>query len=159
MILDSLHLPTPNWLGEPHTAFVTIVLLGIWKRFGFTLIIYLAALQAIPLEYYESAQIDGARAWDRLWYITRPLVRPATTLLVILGIIDSFLVFDQVAVMTEGGPVYATEVIGWYMYIQGFQFLKMGYGAAISTVMFLIIALCTIIQWRTTGLGTSEDYQ
>ncbi len=132
------------------------MMLGIWKRFGFNLVIYLASLQSIPKVYYENAEVDGASTLKKHIHITLPLLKPTTIMLVILGIIDSFLIFDQIMVLTRGGPLNATEVIGWYMYNNAFTFLKMGYGSAISVVIFIIIAILTIIQWRFVGFSSPE---
>lgn len=155
--LDIFNIQGANWLADSTWALPTVMLLGIWRRSGFNLIIYLAALQAIPNEYYESAQVDGASPARRFFHITVPLLKPTTIMLVILGIIDSFLIFDQIMVLTRGGPLNATEVIGWYMYNNAFTFLKMGYGSAISVVIFIIIAILTILQWRFVGFGSLEE--
>jgi multiple sugar transport system permease protein len=158
VFLRYFHIQGPNWLADPYWALPTLAALGIWRRLGFNLLIYLAALQAVPLEYYESAEVDGARGWDSFAHITVPLLAPTTVMLVILGVIDSFLAFDQVLVLTHGGPANATEVIGMYMYTNAFSFFKMGVGAAIAVVMFIIVALFTALQWRFAGFGSSEDY-
>ena len=146
-----------NWLADKTWALPTVMSLGIWKRIGFTLIVYLAALQSLSKEYYESAEIDGANSLQRFIYITVPLLRSTTIMLVILGVIDSFLVFDQVIVLTRGGPANATEVIGMFMYSNSFSLFKLGYGSAISVVMFLVVALFTIMQWRFVGFGSAEE--
>jgi multiple sugar transport system permease protein len=116
----------------------------------------LAGLQAIPQEYYESARVDGANAWQTFFRITVPLISPTTLMLVTLGMIDSFLVFDQVLVMTRGGPSDATLSIGVFLYTSAFSFFKMDLGATISVVMLIIIAVITILQWRFIGFGTGE---
>lgn len=146
-----------NWLADKTWALPTVMSLGIWRRIGFTLILYLAALQSLSKEYYESAEIDGAGPVQRFLYITVPLLRSTTVMLVILGVIDSFLVFDQVLVLTRGGPANATEVIGMFMYSNSFTLFKLGYGSAISVVMFLVVALITALQWRLVGFGTAEE--
>jgi len=151
-----LHIPRQTWLSNVNLALPTIMTLGIWRRVGFTMIVYLAALQAIPQEYYESARVDGAGAWQTFFRITVPLVSPTTLMLVTLGMIDSFLVFDQVLVMTRGGPSDATLSIGVFLYTSAFSFFKMDLGATISVIMLLIIATITILQWRFIGFGTSE---
>jgi multiple sugar transport system permease protein len=156
VVLRFLGLSAPNWLADQTWALPTVMLLGIWRRLGFNLIIYLAALQAIPQEYYESAEVDGANGLRRFFHITVPLLNPTTIMLVILGVIDSFLVFDQVLVLTRGGPASATDVIGFFMYSNAFTYFKMGYGAAISVVMFIVIAIFTLLQWRFVGFGGSE---
>lgn len=155
--LAIFHIQGVNWLADSTWALPTVMLLGIWRRAGFNLIIYLAALQAIPNEYYESAMVDGANPFKRFIHLTVPLLKPTTIMLAILGIIDSFLIFDQIMVLTRGGPLNATEVIGWYMYNNAFTFLKMGYGSAISVVIFIIIAVLTLLQWRFVGFGSMED--
>ncbi|MEI7845202.1 MAG: sugar ABC transporter permease [Chloroflexota bacterium] len=146
-----------NWLADKTWALPTVMSLGIWRRIGFTLILYLAALQSLSKEYYESAEIDGANSLQRFFSITVPLLRSTTIMLVILGVIDSFLVFDQVMVLTRGGPANATEVIGMFMYSNSFSLFKLGYGSAISVVMFLVVALFTILQWRFVGFGSAEE--
>ncbi len=156
-LLRAVHLPTLNWLADVHWALPTVMSLGIWRRLGFNLIIYLAALQGIPREYYESAEVDGASWWQRFTGITIPLLKSTTVMLVILGVIDSFLVFDQVMVLTRGGPGDATNVIGQFLYLTAFSQFKMGLGSAISVVMFLIIAIFTLLQWRFVGFGKAEE--
>lgn len=156
-LLETFSIPGPNWLADKQWALFTIILLGIWKRLGFNMILFLAALQSIPSMYYESAKVDGANAFKLFSKITIPLLQPTTVMLVILGIIDSFLVFDQVMILTRGGPLNQTEVIGWYMYNNAFSFLKMGYGATISVVIFIVIAILTILQWRFVGFGSLDQ--
>ena len=156
-VLRALGLDGLNWLADKTWALPTVMSLGIWRRLGFTLILYLAALQSLPKEYYESAEIDGANAMQRFLHITGPLLRSTTIMLVILGVIDSFLVFDQVMVLTRGGPDDATEVIGMFMYLNSFSLFKLGYGAAISVVMFVVVAVFTLMQWRFVGFGSAEE--
>lgn len=156
-ILREFNIIGPNWLSSTKWALPTVMTLGIWRRIGFTLIVYLAALQAIPKDYYESANIDGASAWNTLRYITIPLVAPTTVMLVILGMIDSFNVFDAVLVMTRGGPDGATEVLGQYLYSDAFTLFKMGLGSAIAVIILIITASITIFQWRVVGLGSYEE--
>lgn len=151
-----LHIPRQTWLSNVHLALPTIMTLGIWRRVGFTMIVYLAALQAIPQEYYESARVDGAGSWQTFFRITVPLISPTTLMLVTLGLIDSFLVFDQVLVMTRGGPSDATLSIGVFLYTSALSFFKLGLGATMSVVMLLIVATITILQWRFIGFGTGE---
>ena len=156
-VLRALGLDGLNWLADKTWALPTVMSLGIWRRLGFTLILYLAALQSLPKEYYESAEIDGANAMQRFLHITGPLLRSTTIMLVILGVIDSFLVFDQVMVLTRGGPDDATEVIGMFMYLNSFSLFKLGYGAAISVVMFVVVAVFTLMQWRFVGFGSAGE--
>ena len=155
--LRNFDISGPNWLSSTTWAMPTVMTLGIWRRIGFTLIVYLAALQAIPNEYYESAAIDGVNAWQGFRYITLPLVAPTTVMLVILGMIDSFNVFDSVLVMTRGGPAGTTEVLGQYLYSDAFTLFKMGLGSAIAVIILIITASITILQWRVVGLGSYEE--
>lgn len=157
VVLRALQLPTLNWLADRQWALPTMMTLGVWRRLGFNLILYLAALQSLPREVYESAEVDGASALQRFWYLTIPLLRGTTIMLVILGVIDSFLTFDQVLVLTRGGPANTTELIGMYMYANSFSLFKLGLGAAISVVMFACVALFTLLQWRLVGFGSSEE--
>jgi multiple sugar transport system permease protein len=157
IVLRSLGLNGLNWLADMTWALPTVMSLGVWRRLGFTLILYLAALQSLSSEYFESAEIDGANAIQQFFYITIPLLRSTTIMLVILGVIDSFLVFDQVMVLTRGGPANTTEVIGMFMYSNSFSLFKLGYGAAISVIMFVVIAVFTLLQWRFVGLGSTEE--
>ena len=157
VLLRTFHLPSLNWLADRTWALPTVMTLGIWRRLGFNMILYLAAIQSLPKEVYESAEVDGANAWQRFIHLTIPLLHGTTIMLIILGVIDSFLTFDQVLVLTRGGPANATEVIGMFMYSNSFSLFKLGYGSAISMVMFLAIALFTLMQWRFTGFGSNEE--
>ena len=157
VVMRALSLNSLNWLADTTWALPTVMSLGIWRRLGFTLILYLAALQGIPNDYYESAEVDGATGIQQFFKITIPLLKSTTVMLIILGVIDSFLVFDQVMVLTRGGPSNATEVIGMFMYSNSFSLFKMGYGSAISVIMFVIVAVFTIFQWRLVGFGSNEE--
>ena len=149
--LRSIGIHAPNWLSSPVWAMPAVILLGVWKRLGFNMVIYLAGLQSIPGEFYDAAEVDGAGSWARFRYITLPLLSPVTILLVIMSVIDSFLVFDQIFVMTNGGPLQSTEVIGFLLYRHAFRYFELGYASAIGWVMFAIIFVITLIQWHTSG--------
>ncbi len=157
VVLRFFGLEGLNWLADTTWALPTLMTLGIWRRLGFTTMLYLAALQSLSKEYYESAEIDGANGLQRFLHITVPLLRSTTIMLVILGVVDSFLVFDQVMVLTRGGPSDATNVIGMFMYSTSFSAFKLGYGAAISVVMFIVVAAFTLLQWRFVGFGSAEE--
>lgn len=154
VFLRSLGLssPSPTWLRNPQWAPGIVVLVGIWKRLGFNIVIYLAGLQGIPQEYYEAAQVDGANQFHQFRFITIPLIAPITLLLVIMSIIDSFLIFDVVYVMTNGGPLHSTEVIGLLLYNQAFRYFNMGQASAIAWVLFAIVFAITLFQWRVFGI-------
>jgi multiple sugar transport system permease protein len=136
----------PNWLSDPVWAMPALIVLGLWKGFGYNMVLFLAGLQGIPSTLYEAAMIDGATAWHRFWKITLPLLSPAMFLAVILTVISSFQIFDQAFVMTSGGPSNATNTIVLYIFQNGFQFFKMGYASAIAWALFAIIFTFTLIQ-------------
>lgn len=149
--LRALGLPGPTWLGDPHWAMPAIILMSVWKGFGYNMVLFLAGLQGIPVSIYEAAMIDGATAWQRFWRITLPLLSPVIFLAVVLTVISSFQVFDQALVMTNGGPANATNTIVLYIYQNGFQFFRMGYASAIAWVLFGVIFLFTLFQMRLQG--------
>ena len=121
-----------------------MVLITLWIRVGFNMIIYLAGLQAVPVELYEAAQTEGAGGWQRFWYITLPLLGPSSFFLLIMNVIYSFQVFDTIYVLTNGGPGSATEVLGTYAYKTAFGAARdQGYGAALGVVIFLLTLVFT----------------
>jgi multiple sugar transport system permease protein len=145
-LLGSAGLP---WQSSGPAAFASVVLITLWIRVGFTMIIYLAGLQGVPTELYEAAQVEGANGWQRFRFITLPLLGPATFFLLIMNVIYSFQVFDTVYVLTNGGPGSATEVLGTYAYKTAFGPARdQGYGAAIGVVIFALTLIFTILQWR-----------
>lgn len=151
--LNYIHLPSIPWLVNPFWVILSISLVGIWKRIGFNLIIYLAAMQSISPSLYESADIDGAAKYEKFRYVTIPLLKPTTLLLIIMSFIDSFQVFDQVYVMTMGGPMNASNVLGLYMYREGFSVGHVGYASAVGWIIFLFVFIATIIQFRISNNG------
>jgi multiple sugar transport system permease protein len=137
-----------NWLGEPFTAKLTIAILGIWKGVGWTMVIFLAGLQSIPSDLYEAAAVDGAGGWRRLRDITIPLIRQTTLFILVLLTIGGFQVFISVYVMTGGAPVHRTDVMLTYMYSNAFEFLDLGYGAALSYLLAAMVFIMSMIQIR-----------
>jgi multiple sugar transport system permease protein len=125
--------------------------MSVWKQVGYYMVIYLAGLQGIPEQLYEAATIDGANAWQKFRYVTFPMLSPSTFLISILLVINSFKVFDQIVIMTDGGPGRATNVLVYYLYYQAFQYFKFGYASAIAMVMFVIILIITFIQFKLEG--------
>ena len=136
------------WLSDAHYAFVPILVLGIWKGIGWSMVIYLAALQSIPKELEEVAAIDGASAWDRFWNLTLPLISPTIVFTMVMLFIGSFNVFLSVYLITGGGPAQQTEVMLSFAYHQAFDFLDFGYGAAISMIMAVILITLSYLQMR-----------
>ncbi len=139
-----------GWLSDPNVALVSVVIASVWQGFGFETVVFLAALQAIPRELYEAAMIDGAGPWARFRFITLPSLRPVILFAYIVGIIGSYQVFDQIFVMTRGGPVYSTISIVYYLFTK-FQDLRLGYASAIAYILFIILVVFSFIQWRYFG--------
>ena len=145
----------PSWLTDPSWALLAVVIVGVWKRVGFNMVVYLAALQGIPQAHYEAAQLDGANPWQQFRFITLPLLAPSTFFLTVTALIDAFQVFDLVYVMTSGGPLKGTDVIGYYLYRYGFRYNELGFASAIAYVMFLLIFVVTLVQFRLNRQGAT----
>ncbi|MBI2251625.1 MAG: sugar ABC transporter permease [Armatimonadetes bacterium] len=137
-----------NWLSNPKTAMLAIIIMSIWKNLGYNMVIFLAGLQGIPEFTYEAAKIDGVNSWQKLIKITLPLMKPTILFVVIIAMINSFKVFDQVFIMTGGGPGYSSMVLVHYIYRMAFQFSKMGYACAVGIIFFLIILIFTLFQFK-----------
>ena len=138
-----------EWLSDPTTAKFSVALVAIWRGSGLDTIIFLAALQAIPAEYYEAAAIDGAGEWRKIFRITLPLMRFAILFVTVTTLIGWMQFFDEPYVLTQGGPVHATTSMSLYIYQQGFQDNEFGFASAASIVLFAIIAIVTAVQLRT----------
>lgn len=136
------------WLADPNLAMPSVILMSIWGGAGYQMVIYLAGLQAIPVEYYDAAEVDGANGWQTFTRITFPLLTPTTFFLLITSIIGSFQVFTQIYIMTNGGPLGRTSTIGFYLYEKAFRQFQMGYAAAMSYALFAMIFVFTLIQLR-----------
>jgi len=120
------------------------------------MIIFLAGLQSIPIEYYEAALVDGARPFNCFKYITLPLLKPVTLFIMIICMTDSFKVFDQVYVMTRGGPGYSTTTLVQYLYFTSFSYFRMGYGSALALILLVLILGLTLIQWKVFRGGSID---
>jgi multiple sugar transport system permease protein len=138
------------WLADPNLALPALIIMGIWGGTGGTMVIYLAGLQSIPEEMYDAAKVDGANSWQRLLYITIPLLKPTTFFLTITGVIGTFQIFTEVYIMTNGGPLNRTTTIGFYLYDKAFRQLDMGYATAMAFVLFAMIFVFTLLQWKYT---------
>ena len=146
--LGSLGINPVNWLGDPVLAMPAVILMSIWRSAGFNTVLFLAGLQGVPQEYYEAAEIDGASRWDRFRHITLPLISPTTFFVVVNGLIGSWQVFDQVYILTRGGPLLSTVTVVYLIYSNGFEWYKTGYASAMAYGLFLIIIALTAIQFR-----------
>jgi multiple sugar transport system permease protein len=145
-ILHGLGLPQQKFLQDPNQALYCIVAMTVGSWLGFDVIIYLAALQGIPRDLMEAAEIDGASKWSSFRSIVVPLLGPATLFLTVWSTINALQLFDEIYVTTRGGPLSSTTVIVYYLYQQAFQFFNGGYGAAIAYVLFVAILIVTVIQ-------------
>jgi len=147
---DFLHLMNSDvsWLSTRGTALVVICLLGIWKGVGWSMMIYLAALQGVPQALEEAAEMDGANRWQRFRAVTVPAIRPATVFLLVMLVIGGLNVFASVQLITGGGPVGQTDVVLSYMYTQAFTYLDFGYGSALAVILTIIVFVLAILQLR-----------
>ena len=147
----------PNWLTSPRWALPALVLMSVWKGFGYNMVLFLAGLQGVPEHLYDAAKVDGAGPWRRFRDVTLPMLSPTTFFVVIISIIGSFQVFDQALVMTAGGPGTATTTLVLYIYQQGFQSYYMGYAASIAWVLFAAVFLFTLVQFRVQQRWVSYE--
>ena len=145
--LGSLGINPVNWLGDPVLAMPAVILMSIWRSAGFNTVLFLAGLQGVPQEYYEAAEIDGASRWDRFRHVTLPLVSPTTFFVVVNGLIGSWQVFDQVYILTRGGPQLSTITVVYLIYSNGFEWYKTGYASAMAYGLFLILIALTALQF------------
>jgi multiple sugar transport system permease protein len=147
-LLGVLGIEGPNWLRHPTTAMLSVIVVQVFKNVGLNMVLFLAALQGVPRELYEAARVDGVSRFKQFRRITLPLISPTIMLTMIITIVGSLQVFAQIAVLTQGGPGMSTTVLVYYLYQQAFQFHRFGYGATISILLFLIVAVLTFAQWQ-----------
>ncbi len=147
-VLGRLGLPQPEWLSEPGTAVLAVVIVLLWSGVGYDMIIFLAGLQAIPRDYYDAASLDGAGSWQRFRDITLPLLTPTTFFLSVIGVIFSLQVFDLVYVMTRIDQTNQLPTVVYYIYEEGFRNFRMGYAITVAWVLLIIILVFTLIQFR-----------
>lgn len=147
-VLDKIGLGAfaVDWLGDPRFAMLAILLSTVWKGAGYYMIIYLAGLQGIPQEMNEAASIDGANGWQQFRHITFPLLAGSVTVCMVLSMISALKIFDQIAVMTDGGPGFETETLTYLIYKVGFGELRQGFGTALAMVLFFMILIITVLQ-------------
>ena len=152
-LIESVGLKPPMWLADVRTAMPTIIVISVWQDVGYFAVIYLAGLQAIPATLYEAAEIDGANGWQQMLHITVPLITPTTFFVLVTSMITGWQVFSLAFLMTQGGPAYSTTTLLYYIYQQGFTNFRLGYASLMSWVLFLVIFIVTIIQWRVVKGG------
>jgi multiple sugar transport system permease protein len=144
--LGSVGIEPVDWLGDPRWAMPAIILMAVWKNFGYNMLIFIAGLQAIPEELYEAAHLDGAGPLRRFWHVTLPMLGPTMLFVAVITMIGYFQLFAEPYVMTAGGPLRATTSVVLLMYEEGFRWWRMGYAAAIAFVLFVVILLATLVQ-------------
>ncbi|RAX44244.1 sugar ABC transporter permease [Arthrobacter sp. AQ5-06] len=148
--LSKMGLPKVAWLNDPNVAMWAIVIATLWWTVGFNFLLYLAAMQNIPAQHYEAASLDGAGAWRQFFSITLPQLTPTTVMIVLLQILASLKIFDQVYQMTAGGPGGSTRPVVQYIFEAGFTGYRLGYSAAISYIFFGLIVLVSVMQFAVT---------
>ena len=147
-LLNTVGIPSQQFLNSPSEALYVIVVMTIWGWTGFAVVVYLAALQGVPQNLLEAAALDGAGPWKSFRKVTLPLLSPASLFLAVWLTINALQLFDEVYLSTQGGPLNATSVLVYYLYVQAFQLFNFGYASAIAYFLFLIIAVVTVIQFR-----------
>ena len=149
--LGFLGVPPLDWLGSPRTALLSIVVVTIWTQVGYQMVVFLAGLQGVPQSYYDAALVDGASPWQRFRHVTLPLLRPVILFVLVTGIISGFQVFTLVYLMTEGGPLHSTDVLVYRIYQTAWEFLRFGYASAMAVVLFGVLLVVTVVQFRLLG--------
>lgn len=146
-LLQLVGIHGPNWLREESWAMASVIVTRVLKNVGLNMVIYLAAIQAIPREYSDAARVDGANGRQVLRFITIPALAPTTLLITVITIVGSMQVFDHILLMTGGGPANATMVLVYYIYQQGFKFFATGYASSLAVVLFVVTLGLTLLQW------------
>lgn len=150
MLYDIFHIQGPRWLFDPNTALASIIIMSLWSVGG-SMLIYLGGLQGVPTDLYDAAEVDGANAIARFFNVTLPMITPVLFFNVVMGFINSFQAFTEAFVMTGGGPVHSTRFYLLHLYQNAFVFFRMGYAAALSWALFVIILLLTIVIFRSSS--------
>jgi multiple sugar transport system permease protein len=155
--LAGLPFPENGWLFSEKTALLSIMFMDVWVSIGYYMLLYLAALQAIPLELYESAEVFGASFFQKFRFITLPYLRPMTLFVVLINTIKSFQIFVEIFVMTKGGPLNSTLTMVYLVYEQGLHKFQMGYASAIAYVLFAVILIFSFVQMKFFGITKSVE--
>jgi len=145
--LHAFGITGPNWTGDTRWAMPALIFMSVWELFAYNMFIFIAGIQGIPVDLHEAAFLDGAGAWMRFWRITLPMLSPIIFFGTTMTLITSFQTFDQVFILTNGGPGEATNILGLFVYNNAFQYFRMGYGASIAVLTFLLILTVTIVQF------------
>jgi multiple sugar transport system permease protein len=149
--LGAVGIHPVDWLGDPHWAMFAIILMAVWKNFGYNMLIFVAGLQSIPEDLYEAAHLDGAGGWAQFRHVTLPSLAPTFLFVGIMTMLGNFQLFSEPYVMTQGGPLKATTTVVLLMYEEGFRWWRMGLAASLAFVLFVIMLVGTLIQMRLQG--------
>ncbi|MDX2085089.1 MAG: sugar ABC transporter permease [Candidatus Melainabacteria bacterium] len=145
--LGVLHQPVA-WLYDTKTALASVVALEVWKTIGYNMVLFLAGMQAIPPQLYEAAELDGSSAWQTFWRVTLPLLTPTLFFVLMITLIHAIQSFDAVYLLTQGGPEQSTAVLVYWLYKNAFQFYRVGEASALAYLLFVMVLLLTLLQWR-----------
>lgn len=146
-----------NWLKDPNWALPAVIIMTIWKDFGYAVVLYLGALMSLPSSVYEAAAIDGANAWQTFWKITLPLLKPMTLFIVITSLISYLQAYVQIMIMTGGGPGTQTYTISYLIFDEAFQKYKFGTASAMSVLLFIMTGMLTILMFKASGDMDMEE--
>ena len=149
--LGAVGIHPVDWLGDPHWAMFAIILMAVWKNFGYNMLIFIAGLQSIPEDLYEAAHLDGAGGWAQFRHVTLPSLAPTFLFVGVMTMLGNFQLFAEPYVMTQGGPLKATTTVVLLMYQEGFRWWRMGMASSLAFVLFVIMLLGTLIQMRLQG--------
>ncbi|MBS5914931.1 MAG: sugar ABC transporter permease, partial [Paenibacillus macerans] len=148
VLLRMFGIQGPNWMNDPATALWSLAIVGIWKGFGYNMVLYISGLKSVDRTLYEAASMDGAGRWKQFRHVTLPMLSPVTFFILVMSIISSFQVFTTIQIMTRGGPNNATNVLVYQIYQEAFQFFNIGVASASSTILLLLVGTLTVIQLR-----------
>lgn len=146
--LNLIGMESVMWLTSPDYALTSLILVAVWKGIGFNTLVFIAGLQSIPKDLYEAAELDHTPPWRRFLKITVPMLSPTLFFLTIIGVINSFQVFETINLMTTGGPINSTNTFVYYIYQYGFQFFKIGYASAAGVILLVILSVLTVVYFK-----------
>lgn len=150
LVLNFLHLPALQWIKSSDTAMLAVIIVTVWKSLGYAMIFYLSALEKVPAELYEASGLDGAKAWQRFRDVTVPCISPTTFFLVIITMVNSLQAYDQIQILTQGGPSGSTRTLLYMYYQLGFEEFNMGQATAVAIVLILITVLLSVVQFTAS---------
>lgn len=146
----------PGWLANFKWSLPSIMIIYVWQQVGYYSIVFLAGLKGLPEDVYEAAKVDGASSIRQFFSLTVPLISPTTFFLTIMGIIGSFKVFDQISVLTQGGPGSSSSVMAYYVYRTAFDYFEMGYANTLAWALFVLVFIVTLVQWKMQAKFSNE---